>query len=200
MYPTALSSGTLAVLDKLRANQFIEKFYLAGDAGLAFQLGHRKVQTLDFFIDTLPEKEKILQSFQQFNATYVDGRAGEVVVSIDNVRITISEYKYPTLKDFVKYENIKVACVLDIACMKLFSIYTKSSKKDFIDLYYIFRQFSLKELLTYFDFKFNNVEFKKEQLTKVLTAFDEADKEPDPDMLEPIEWEEIKSAIVSEIG
>ena len=63
---TGLTERTLAAL---RDAKLLNQFYLAGGAGLALQIGHRRSRDLDFFANELfDEKEVSLQRMQMLDA------------------------------------------------------------------------------------------------------------------------------------
>jgi len=51
VFESSIEPGLLPVLDKLQSSGIFQKysFYLAGDTGLALQIGHRLSVDLDFF-------------------------------------------------------------------------------------------------------------------------------------------------------
>ena len=80
--------------------------------------------------------------------------------------------------------------------MKLNAITGRGSKKDFVDLYFLLKDFTFKELINfYFDKYPNGSEFL---LYKSMTYFDDADVQPMPEMIIPASWLEIKKLISSE--
>ncbi len=64
-----------------------------------------------------------------------------------------------------------MASVEDIACMKLSAIVSRSTEKDYVDLYFIFQKYKLAQLLELAGKKFPALD---ENLTvKSLTYFDD---------------------------
>ncbi len=77
--------------------------------------------------------------------------------------------------------------------MKLNAITGRGSKKDFVDLYFLLKKFTLDEMIGFYNEKyFDGSEFL---VKKSLAYFDDADKEQMPIMNTDIDWEEIKSTI-----
>jgi len=62
-------------------------------------------------------------------------------------------------------------------------------KKDFIDLYYLLKCFSIQDLFNFYLEKFDGNLFL---VKKSLTYFDDAEPDPMPIMKENITWKEIK--------
>ncbi len=81
--------------------------------------------------------------------------------------------------------------------MKLNAIAGRGSKKDFIDVFQLLNEFTLTEMLTFYSQKYpNGSEF---MVLKSMLYFDDAENEPDPLMIIPISWEEVKERIVLEV-
>ena len=93
-----------------------------------------------------------------------------------------------------------LASIQDIACMKLDTISSRGSRKDFVDLYFILRQgFTLQTLMDWFDKKYSHVQYNKAHLIKSLTYFEDAEKETELKMLKLASWNEIKFYFQREI-
>jgi hypothetical protein len=195
MYPQTLYPKTRQVLEKIKDLTFMTDFYLAGGTALAFQLGHRKSVDLDFFSDNFPKRDLILQQIRGFDPQITHEAPGTIDLLIDDVKVSFLEYNYPMLEDLVEFEGVKIASIIDIACMKLSATSSRGSKKDFIDLYMILQNFSLEDLFLEFEKKFVGVSYQKLVLLKSLTYFSDAETEPDPDYTHDLSWDEIKSFI-----
>ena len=90
------------------------------------------------------------------------------------------------------------ALTLDIASMKIDAISSRGSKKDFIDLYFLLKKYSLAELIGFFEKKYTGVKYNRLHILKSLAYFSDADNEPMPHMIKPIEWEDVKNNIYRE--
>lgn len=73
-------------------------------------------------------------------------------------------------------ENLYLASIEDIACMKLSAILSRATNKDYIDLYYILKNYSLNNILNLFVEKFNDTDINL--VLKSLVYFDDIDLEP----------------------
>lgn len=88
---------------------------------------------------------------------------------------------------------MRLASKEDIGAMKLNAISGRGSKKDFVDLYFLLQEFSLKELFGFFKEKYpDGSEFL---VLKSLTYFGDADLDEMPKMANKINWEEVKLKI-----
>jgi len=78
--------------------------------------------------------------------------------------------------------------------MKLNAIAGRGSKKDFIDLYFLLKEFSLGELIGFYRTKYQDgSEFL---VLKSLSYFDDAEIQADPVMLVEYSWSSIKEVIL----
>ena len=195
MYPTALYPKTAQVLNKLSKLDLLDIFYLAGGTSLALQLGHRKSIDLDFFCQNSVNIKVILDELSNFNPTIIQETSGTLDLLIEDVKISFLEYNYPLLESFVIFENIRLASIIDIACMKLTAVSSRGSRKDFIDLYFILKSISLTEIFNKFEEKYINIKYSKTHILKSLSYFLDAESDPDVDYLTPVSWDDVKESL-----
>lgn len=86
--------------------------------------------------------------------------------------------------------------VIDIACTKLQTIGMRGSKKDFIDLYFLLQQYTLKDILGYTKKKYAESDYSETHILKSLVFFDDADAQPMPRMHKDVSWEQVKKTII----
>lgn len=60
------------------------------------------------------------------------------------------------------------------------------------------KQFSLDELIGFFEKKYDRIQYNKLHILKSLTYFSEAEDEPLPKMLADVSWEDVKETMRSE--
>lgn len=80
---------------------------------------------------------------------------------------------------------------MDIAAMKIDAIGGRGVKRDFIDLYFLCKEFSLEDCLNFYIKKYPNRKDNIFHIIKSLNYFDDALKLGEPQMFVPIDWEEI---------
>jgi hypothetical protein len=76
--------------------------------------------------------------------------------------------------------------------MKLSAIASRGTKRDFVDLYAVAKLYGLAAALAWFKEKYAGVNHSLTHVLKSLTWFEDADKDPMPDMLVPLSWEDVK--------
>lgn len=191
---------TLALLKKLIILPELKNFYLVGGTALSLQYGHRVSIDLDFF-----GKDKF--NFDSFTMTCeskfdkVEPRRKEppiYQILINDVKSDIVEYPYDLITDLVIEDGIRMAHPKDIAAMKITAIGTRSTKKDFYDLYFLFEHYSLKEILNFCEHKFP----KKDMFHYIrsLIYFDDVEQDPEElRLLKDVSWKSVKDRIYQEV-
>ena len=194
-----LPARQFQLYEKMKQQSWLQPFYLAGGTALALHLGHRESEDFDFFSqedfsnDFLHAQLKKIGSFQRMSEA-----ENTLHGSINQIKISFLGYKYPVLEDLVRNGFLNIAGVLDIACMKLSAIVGRGSKKDFIDLYFILQDFSLHELLSAYQNKYNISSYEY-LILKSLTYFEDAENDPMPIMKNRINWEDVKEYLIREV-
>ena len=147
MYPEILSPEQKDLLPLIK--QFRREFYLVGGTAIALQIGHRKSIDFDLFKATPFYSKKILDKISTGKYHYVVTRRVEeqLDLTILNVKITFFEYPYPieTPVDFDKY--IRMPDLLSLAAMKAFALGKRSKWKDYIDLYFLLKNYFTLEMI-----------------------------------------------------
>jgi len=173
-------------------------FYLAGGTGLALQLGHRRSEDFDWFraADFQPEvlASKLRSSGVEFQEKNI--AAGTLHGTVSSVATTFLHYDYPQLVPTVPWHEvgIVIAGFEDIACMKLAAVSQRGSRRDFVDLYAIgTRDISLQNMLDSYQRKYLTREIG--HVLAALSYFEDAEREPMPEMLWKASWEEMRATI-----
>ena len=196
MFAQAINAETKRVLEKIGKSEITSDFYLAGGTALAIHLGHRESIDLDWFSSQEFSNARIKEILAQLgNFSLVGEEEGTIHGLVDNVKVSFFHYPYRNLFALVPFEGVQLADERDIAAMKIDAISSRASKKDFIDLYYLFKKYSLEQLLEFFEEKYSNIQYNKLHILKSLAYFETAENEPMPHCLETIQWEEVKKEI-----
>lgn len=194
-----ISADVERALTDLHRASVLDRFYLAGGTALALQFGHRRSVDLDFFGPEGFDLRVLLQSLQQLRGFSLLAEDIETLhAHLRQTKISFLGYRYPVLFRFREFFKVRVADPRDIACMKISAIASRGARRDFIDLYTVSRQFGLQYLLGLFQKKFAQVNYSIAHITKSLTYFEDAEKEPMPDMLIALSWEEVRDFFTGE--
>jgi len=200
MHPETINKKTESVLAKIKKLGWREEFYLAGGTALAIQLGHRESIDLDFFSRNDFSVEKIKETLSQIGNLSVDyEEEGTLSGVLDGVKISFFHYNYDQLFPLVNYGEVFLADERDIAAMKIDTVSSRGSKKDFIDIYFLLKRYSLAQLIAFFENKFKNIKYNKLHILKSLIYFSDAENEPLPRMLVAFDWKQAEKKIESEV-
>lgn len=194
---------TLTALQALQNKEIMRDYYLAGGTALALQLGHRKSIDLDFFIDKFPTRhEQILKNFAGEPIEITQLAPGTLDLLYQSTKVSFLEFAYPLLAPLVTGENypkLKLASVLDIACMKLNAIAGRGGRKDFYDFYFILQKYTLAEIFRAAQRKYAGAMYHDTHYLRALNYFVDADNDPEVDMITAVEWETVKTKISQEV-
>lgn len=194
MHPEVLAPDTAKLIDDLGNQEWTREFYLAGGTAVALLLGHRRSIDLDFFsfraFETLKLRGKVLACGQ---FTLDEESPGTLHGRLNRVRVSFLEYPYPLMDEPIRFQRISLAGLRDLACMKLEAIAARGKQRDFIDLYAVVKAgHPLEDILSWFENKYQALQYNKIHLIKSLTYFEDAEEDPSPDLLRPLEWSDVK--------
>ncbi len=194
LYYETINAGTLQLLKDLQAINEFHNLRLAGGTSLALQLGHRKSIDLDFFGKVNFDELDINLLFNGFQSIEVVKKSININVFIINgVKVDFVNYSYPWLFPSISKNGLQLAQMEDIAAMKIAAITGRGTKKDFVDLYFLLKKFSLDEILSFYKQKYSDA---SEYLAiKSLSYFEDAEPDLPLDMLIETSWTEVKNVI-----
>lgn len=200
MYEQILLPQTKRLLARITPQNLPTGFYLGGGTAVALHLGHRRSIDLDFFTPTefveMQWEEKLKKDLG-FKLLKRDWQT--LIGYVGEVKISLFTYKYKKIAQSETYYQVPVASLPDLAAMKMETIIGRGTKRDLIDIYFLSQKFTLRKLFAFYQKKYGNLEERELMLKKAMVFFDEADKDEMPDMLAPIDWEEIKRWFLSEV-
>ena len=155
------------ILDEIGASSFLfSTFYLTGGTALsAFYLKHRYSDDLDFFSTKKFDNQVIFTLIEEWRRKYnftFESHFVEVVYNFvlvfkgaRTLKLDFAYYPYKQIEKFTVVGNVNVDSLFDIAVNKLLVISQRSDVKDFVDLYYLLRKFSVWDLREGVRVKFN---------------------------------------------
>lgn len=140
-------------LDIVADKKFLcERFYFTGGTPLAvFYLQHRISEDIDLFSEReihLPSIKSFVKEVQMKlhlkSADYTNFlglHSFQLYFSESNVlKVDFNYYPFPRIEQGIKYKNLKVDSILDIAVNKVHTIAMKPRARDFIDIYFIIKE------------------------------------------------------------
>lgn len=199
MYPESIDEKTNFVLEKIGENDAFTDFYLAGGTALALQLGHRRSIDLDWFSRSEFSNQQLKERLSAVGSFKLVSEApGTINGLLDNVRVSFLHYDYEQLFPLIPFKKIYLADERDIAAMKISVASSRGGRKDFVDLVFLLKKYTLEEMMGFFEQKYENIEYNKLHILKSLTYFDDAESEPMPRMLKQIDWPTVKKTLQTE--
>lgn len=201
MFTKTLLPDTLRAIQLVSGVSEIKKAYLAGGTALSLQVGHRISVDLDFFTQHEFSETELSAKLTSIPEFVQDGTAKWTVWGkIGQTKFSMFYYKYPLLEKSVSFEGIQLAGLSDIAAMKINAIEERGTRRDFVDVYFLLKQYSLEDMLDFYQKKYAVLEDHLYSILRSLDYFEDAEQERQmPKMLTTVSWEEVKKYFRKEI-
>ena len=132
--------------------QIVKHFYLTGGTALAeFYLHHRLSEDIDLFSENQEVNQSLTDVFLKkissklkiktidrsqflglisYHLTYKDGQ---------KLKVDFNYYPFPRIERGLKFGNLSIDSLIDIATNKIHTLFMKPRTRDYIDLYFIFQ-------------------------------------------------------------
>lgn len=145
-----MAEAQKTLLSCFRNSQLREHFYLTGGTALsAFYLQHRYSEDLDFFTEQEVDLESVL-GFLRTIPQVVDiqherkyDRRLFLLHYHDQwtMKVEFTKYPFPPLEPHVVVEDVQVDSCRDILTNKLMTLTDRRDFKDYLDVYFLLREF-----------------------------------------------------------
>lgn len=147
MHPEVLDENQRDLLSLV--SYFSPRFGLVGGTAIALHLGHRRSIDFDLFTTKpfdINQVKKQVNANHKISHTFIQGR-DELSILVDRVKLTFYHYPYPI--EFPEdFENIiKTPDLLTLGAMKAFALGRRAKWKDYVDLYFLFKEYSFTDLV-----------------------------------------------------
>jgi len=199
MYSKILDKNQKSLINK---TAFLNKynFYLAGGTALALYLGHRTSLDYDFYtkkeFDSQKLIEEIKEKFKKLENISVEKNT--LLIDINKVHFSFFHYQYKLLAKHQSFKTIKLASLKDIAAMKIIAIVQRGTKRDFIDIYFLLKKFSLKEIISWTLEKYTG--YNQTHILKALIYFKDAENEKYKRLIKvfdkSVTWKKVKKNLL----
>ncbi|MGH7435082.1 MAG: nucleotidyl transferase AbiEii/AbiGii toxin family protein [Polyangiaceae bacterium] len=178
-------------------------YYLAGGTALCLHLAHRRSVDLDLFRTDPFDADTMVSDLTADGVQLSSVRTSRATVhgEVRGIPTSLLCFPYPLLEaPEVLDEGVPVASVRDIAAMKVEAIASRGARKDFYDLYFICQSgLSLEQVLAIFGSRFASAHPDVYHRLRALTYFDDAEREPEPDLLRSATWEAVRDFFRGEV-
>ncbi len=180
-----LLPDTQKVLKNLIKESYLSNFVLAGGSALALHIKHRKSEDLDFFTyeDNVFNIHKIQKLIKKLNGKIVNISDIQIDALIDGVKITFFDAKWAFLKP-KNIGNFNLSTLEQIAIMKTNVLFLRAKYRDYYDLYFLAKQFGIKEIFEMSENVLDGINFKL--FAAALLYIDDIEDE-NIDYLEPVQ-------------
>ena len=177
---------------------------MAGGTALALQINHRTSIDFDFYVQKHFDAKRLTDEIENVfkdSARITLREKDTVFVNISGVDCSFFWYKYPLIEKTGNVMGIEVASCQDIAAMKLIAISHRPVKRDYIDIYYLLKSYSLMEMFSFVDKKYPN--FDQYFAFRALTYFEDIGEREKKRSIKVLDkgysWEKVKKKIFEEV-
>ncbi len=161
-------------------SRFAHRFGLVGGTAIALHLGHR--ESVDFDLFTLKNKpfknsdlKKIVLESKNIDRVIID-KLGEFTFIVDSVKLTFYHYEYEQVRFSERLDNIiTMPNLLTLAAMKAYALGRRAKWKDYVDLYFVMKDFYSLEEITKKATELFGKHFNAKMFRVQLAYFDDID-------------------------
>lgn len=143
-----------------------KRFYFTGGTALsAIYLHHRESEDLDFFSESDFDNEYIIEFIERV-APLINTQSRitlkervRIFELVNNnkelvIKVDFGYYPHPRLKKGKKEQGVEVDSLVDIAANKITTILQRTEVKDFVDLFFLLKKYTIWDLLHWSQQKF----------------------------------------------
>ena len=202
LHTETVDGSTLALIKQLQSDPVLKDFVLVGGTALSLQIGHRISIDIDFFTRNEFDVQELLEYLEQQYQFQEQYRQVNTLKGIINgVFVDLIRHNYGKVNPDEQIEDIKMASKADIAAMKVNAIAGNGTRvKDFIDIYFLLKEFSFSQIIDFYKLKYNSR--NDFHAIKSLTYFDDIKEAEWPRMVREKELtlEKLEKSLVDKMN
>jgi hypothetical protein len=197
LHSEAVEASTLELIKSLQSKPYLNGFYLVGGTALALHMGHRRSVDIDLFSNfdfNPPELLEQMQKDYSYQLFYTSSNT--IKGCIGDINVDILAHRYKLLREPEMVQAALLLSLPDIIAMKLNAISMSGQRsKDFIDIYYLLKSYTLEKMMDFYQEKYDQQ--NKAFVLKSLIYFDDVDLSDWPALIEnpKLKWADIKKRI-----
>jgi len=178
---------------------FKDNYYLVGGTALALQIGHRRSIDFDLFSNEEISTSQILKqvkSVAEIERVLVDSTI-ELTIMVNGVKLTWYAFGFKLLPA-VDGTFCRMPDPVTIGAMKLYALGRRAKWKDYVDLYFLLKEFDFTKLATKAEEIFGTA--FEEKLARIqLSYFEDINYQEEIDFMPgfSVEDEEVKKYLTS---
>lgn len=179
------------------------RWYLAGGTALALQVGHRVSVDLDFFTEdqgfSVEVIERHLAVSGNWTTTLIE--QGTLYGLFEGAKMSFIAYPFfHPGTDRIRCGAVTMLVPRDIAAMKIVAVSQRGKKRDFVDLYWLAHNcLPLEDALRSALDRYPEQHHSLPHFLKSLVYFSDAEDDPMPKTLFPVDWKTVKEYFQKEI-
>lgn len=183
LHEEAVEPATLGLIRKLQQDNMLNGFVLVGGTALALRIGHRLSVDIDLFSQSqfdVPNMLQYLEKEYSFSLQYSHKNTLKGIIG--QVFVDLITHPYPYIQEPEADDDITMLSKEDIAAMKINAITGDGTRaKDFIDVYFLLKEFNLSDILGFYSQKYKQRTVF--HAVKSLVYFDDIDLNAWPNMI-----------------
>jgi hypothetical protein len=197
MHHEIFNSDQLEMLPYIKG--FHRSFYMVGGTAIALHIGHRRSIDFDLFTLSQLNKSRIKGKLLQipFKQIPIFEDYDQLHLLINNVKFTFFSYPY-SIQHPVKIDSIiTIPSLLSLAAMKAFAMGRRAKWKDYVDLFFIIRDYYSIEEISLEAKKIFDQFFSEKLFREQLSFHKDIDySEPIEFLVPPVPDDEIKAFLI----
>jgi hypothetical protein len=178
---------------------FNRSFYVVGGTAIALHIGHRQSIDFDLFTISKINKSRVKSALLKipFEQVPIFEDYDQLHLVINQVKVTFFSYPYTVPHPIKVGPDFTIPSLLSLAAMKAFALGRRAKWKDYVDLYFILRDYySIEEICVEAESIFSN-QFSEKLFRQQLAFHKDIDYTEEVEYIsQPVEKEEIKEFLI----